>query len=107
MLGWATGYLDTDGELFGQFYSRQWPPAGLESTFYKNPKVDELLLAGQSTPDPNKRLEIYKAVQEQIWKDAPWIFLWSQNFYVVTSSHLEGVTTTPNEKWAAIYAAWK
>ncbi len=107
VLGWATGYLDADGELFGQFYSRQWPPNGLESTFYKNPKVDELLLAGQSTVDPKKRLEIYKEVQEQIWKDAPWIFLWSQNFYLVVSSHLEGVTTTPNEKWAAIYATWK
>lgn len=107
VLGWASGYLDVDGELFGQFYSHQWPPGGLESTFYKNPKVDELLLAGQTTVDPKKRLDIYKEAQEMIWKDAPWIFLWSQNFYVVTSSHIEGVTTTPNEKWTAIYATWK
>ncbi len=107
VLGWASGYLDVDGELFGQFYSHQWPPGGLESTFYKNPKVDELLLAGQTTPDPKKRLDIYREAQENIWRDAPWIFLWSQNFYVVTSSHLEGVTTTPNEKWAGIYATWK
>jgi peptide/nickel transport system substrate-binding protein len=107
VLGWATQYLDADGELFGQFYSGQWPPHGLESTFYKDPKVDELLLTGQSTVDAKKRLDIYKEAQEMIWKDAPWIFLWSQNFYVVTSSHLEGVTTTPNEKWAAIYATWK
>lgn len=107
ILGWASGYLDADGELFGQFHSAQWPPKGLESTFYKNPKVDDLLAAGQTTADPKKRLEIYKEAQEQIWNDAPWIFLWSQTFYVVTSSHLEGVTTTPNEKWAAIYATWK
>ncbi len=107
VLGWASGYLDADGELFGQFHSAQWPPKGLESTFYKNPKVDDLLIAGQTTADPKKRLEIYKEAQEQIWNDAPWIFLWSQTFYVVTSSRLEGVTTTPNEKWAAIYATWK
>lgn len=107
VLGWASGYLDADGELFGQFHSAQWPPKGLESTFYKNPKVDDLLVAGQTTADPKKRLEIYKEAQQQIWNDAPWIFLWSQTFYVVTSSHLDGVTTTPNEKWAAIYATWK
>ncbi len=107
VLGWATQYLDADGELYGQFHSIQWPSRGLASSFYKNPKVDELLIAGQTTVDPKKREEIYKDAQEAIWKDAPWIFLWSQNFYVVTSSHLEGVTTTPNEKWAAIYATWK
>jgi peptide/nickel transport system substrate-binding protein len=107
ILGWATQYLDADGALFGQFHSKQWPPTGLESTFYKNPKVDDLLIQGQTTVDADKRKAIYKEAQEIIWKDAPWIFLWSQDFYVVTSSHLEGVTVTPNEKWAAIYATWK
>jgi peptide/nickel transport system substrate-binding protein len=107
ILGWATAYLDADGTLFGQFHSKQWPPNGLESTFYKNPKVDDLLTQGQITPDAKKREAIYKDAQQIIWNDAPWIFLWSQNFYMVTSSHLEGVTVTPNEKWAAIYATWK
>ncbi|HLW59510.1 MAG TPA: ABC transporter substrate-binding protein [bacterium] len=107
VLGWATQYLDADGELFGQFYSAQWPPKGLAPMFYKDPKVDELLLSGQTTVDPKKRESDYKVAQEMIWNDAPWIFLWSQDFYVVTSSHLQGVTTTPNEKWAAIYATWK
>lgn len=107
VLGWATQYLDADGELYGQFYSGQAPPKGLAPTFYKDAKVDELLLAGQTTSDPKKREAIYKEAQQLIWNDAPWIFLWSQNFYMVTSSHLDGVTTTPNEKWAAIYATWK
>jgi peptide/nickel transport system substrate-binding protein len=107
ILGWATQYLDADGALFGQFYSKQWPPTGLESTFYKNSKVDDLLIQGQTTVDPEKRKAIYKEAQQVIWNDAPWIWLWSQDFYMVTSSHLEGVTVTPNEKWAAIYATWK
>ncbi len=107
ILGWATAYLDADGALFGQFHSKQWPPNGLEPTFYKNPKVDDLLIQGQTTPDAKKREAIYKEAQQIIWNDAPWIFLWSQDFYMVTSSHLEGVTVTPTEKWAAIYATWK
>jgi peptide/nickel transport system substrate-binding protein len=107
VLGWATQYLDADGELYGQFYSGQWPPHGLASSFYKDPKVDNLLASAQTTSDPQKRLAMYKEAQDLIWKDAPWIFLWSQDFYVVTNSHLQGVTTTPNEKWAGIYATWK
>jgi peptide/nickel transport system substrate-binding protein len=77
------------------------------STFYKNPKVDDLLVQGQTTVDEEKGKMIYKEAQQAIWSDAPWIFLWSQDFYMVTSSHIDGVTVTPNEKWAAIYATWK
>ncbi|HLN11586.1 MAG TPA: ABC transporter substrate-binding protein, partial [bacterium] len=107
MLGQAGPYLDTDGELFGPLYSGMWPPNGYSSVFYKDPKFDQDLLAGQTTVSPAQRAAIYKDAQETVWMDAPWIFLWSQDFYVVTSSHLDGVTVVPTEKWAAIYATWK
>ena len=107
ILGWATQYLDADGELFGQFYSGQWPPTGLAPSFYKDSDVDNLLLQAQTIPDQTKREAMYKEAQQMIWKDAPWIFLWSQDFYMVATNHLQGVTVTPNEKWAAIYATWK
>jgi peptide/nickel transport system substrate-binding protein len=109
VLGWAAPYLDADAELFGQFYSGQWPPHGLAAQFYKDPTVDRLLLEGQTTVGAQQREAIYRAAQAQtqIWKDAPWIFLWSQDFYVATSSHLRGVTVVPTEKWAAIYATWQ
>jgi len=107
VLGWATQYLDADGELFGQFYSGQAPPTGLAPMFYKDEQVDRLLLQGQTVPDQAKREDIYKQAQQLIWKDAPWIWLWSQDFYVVATSHIDGLTVTPNEKWAGIYATWK
>ena len=107
MLGQAGPYLDTDGELFGPLYSGMWPPNGYSSVFYKDPKFDQDLLAGQTTVNTTQRAAIYKDAQEVVWRDAPWIFLWSQDFYVVTSSHLQDVTVVPTEKWAAIYATWK
>jgi peptide/nickel transport system substrate-binding protein len=107
MLGQAGPYLDTDGELFGRLYSGMWPPNAYGAEFYKDPRVDQLLLAGQTTESPDRRKAIYKEVQRLVWRDAPWIFLWSQEFYVVTSSHLHGVTVVPTEKWAAIYATWR
>ena len=78
MLGQAGPYLDTDGELFGPLYSGMWPPNGYSSVFYKDPKFDQDLLAGQTTVNTTQRAAIYKDAQEVVWRDAPWIFLWSQ-----------------------------
>ncbi len=107
MLGQAGPYLDADAELLAHFYSGMWPPNAFAAEFYKDPQVDRLLVAGETTIAPKQREAIYKEAQALIWKDAPWIFLWSQDFFVVTSSHLQGVSIVPTEKWAAIYATWK
>lgn len=107
ILGWAWVVLDCDGVLFGQFHSSQQPPAGLASAFYKNEKVDDLLVKARTTVDVAQRATLYKDAQTQIWNDAPWVFLWSQKWYVATVKNLEGVRITPIEKWDAIYATWK
>jgi peptide/nickel transport system substrate-binding protein len=107
ILGWAWVVLDCDGVLFGQFHSSQQPPAGLAAAFYRNEKVDDLLVKARTTVDVAQRATLYKEAQTQIWNDAPWVFLWSQKWYVATVKNLEGVRITPIEKWDAIYATWK
>lgn len=107
VLGWAWVVLDCDGVLYGQFHSSQSPPRGLAMAHYKNEKVDELLDRGRTTIDPEQRKAIYRDAQTLIWNDAPWVFLWSQSWYVATVKNLEGVKITPTEKWDAIYATWK
>ncbi len=107
VLGWAWPVLDCDGVLYGQFHSSQGPPAGLAPSFYKNEKVDDLLTRARTEVNPDKRKEIYKEAQGLIWNDAPWVFLWSQKWYLGTVKNLEGVRINPIEKWDAIYATWK
>ncbi len=107
VLGWAWVVLDCDGVLYGQFHSSQHPPAGLAPAFYKNSKVDQLLEEARTTMDPAKRQSLYKEAQTTIWNDAPWIFLWTQKWYVATVKNLQGVSITPIEKWDALYATWK
>ena len=107
VLGWAWVVLDCDGVLFGQFHSSQHPPRGLAPAFYANTQVDTWLDEARTTVDVEKRKTLYRDAQEQIWNDAPWIFLWAQNWYVATVKNLEGVSITPIEKWDAIYATWK
>src|SRR5258708_13394398 len=84
ILGWAWVVLDCDGVLFGQFHSSQQPPAGLAAAFYRNEKVDDLLVKARTTVDAAQRATLYKEAQTQIWTDAPWAFLCTQKWDVAT-----------------------
>lgn len=108
VLGWAWPVLDCDGALYGQFNSAAaHPPTGLGPAYYKNTKVDQLLNDARSTIDDAKRKVFYKEAQQLIWNDAPWVFLWTQKWYVVTVKNLEGVRVLPNEKWDTSNVSWK
>jgi peptide/nickel transport system substrate-binding protein len=108
VLGWAWPVLDCDGALYGQFNSKvAHPPTGLGPAYYKNEKVDQLLEEARVTIDPNKRKALYKEAQHLIWNDAPWVFLWTQKWYVATVKNLEGVRVLPIEKWDTSNATWK
>jgi peptide/nickel transport system substrate-binding protein len=102
VLGWAAPILDCDFVLYGQFHSSQAPPGGLAPAFYKNEKVDDLLVRARSEIDVNKRKAIYKEAQTLIWNDAPWVFMWTQKWYVATAKNLEGTVIHPIEKWTAM-----
>ncbi|MCD6289935.1 MAG: ABC transporter substrate-binding protein [Anaerolineae bacterium] len=102
-LGWAPDYLDAAQQMM-QFYSPESPPNGLETSFYKNPKVDELIEAAGKETNPDKRKDLYCQASRLIWEDAPWIFLWVQRFPIVYRANIAGVDYHPTEKFSAIYA---
>jgi len=64
--------------------------------------VDELLTKARTEIDSEKRKTIYKEAQGLVWEDAPWVFLWSQKWYVATAKNLESVVINPIEKWDAV-----
>lgn len=102
-LGWAPSYLDAAQQMV-QFDSTQAPPNGLETSFYSNAKVDELINAAVQETDPAKRKDLYCQASEIIWNEAPWIFLWVQRFPIVYRANIANVDFHPTEKFAAIYA---
>jgi len=102
-LGWAVSYLDAF-QQFVQFQSSQHPPAGLATSFYKNPKVDELAAAAAKETDPQKRADLYCQASKIVWEDAPWIFLWAQRFPIVHSAKVTNISSRPEEKFYALYA---
>ncbi|MCL5076212.1 MAG: ABC transporter substrate-binding protein [Chloroflexi bacterium] len=62
---------------------------------YKNPKVDELISLIGSTTNKEERLKHFAAVQEILWKDAPYIYLYTIAITTGVNRNVEGVAVTP------------
>ncbi len=103
LLGWAPAYLDADFQM-QMFRERTHPPSGLATSFYTNPQVEEFLAQADVEVDADTREQLYCDASQVIWDEAPWIFLWTQSFPIVTSADVTGVGATPVEKFDAIYA---
>ena len=103
LLGWAPSYLDAEQQMV-QFQSAAHPPNGLATSFYNSPQVDQLLAQASQEVDEAKRADLYCQASRIVWDEAPWIFLWYQNFPIVYSADVENVSYLPNEKFDAVYA---
>lgn len=76
LLGWQLS-IDPDAESI--FSSKYFPPAGQNSGWYKNTKVDELWVKGWQTPDQAGRKAVYGELAKEISTDLPYVFLFQQN----------------------------
>jgi peptide/nickel transport system substrate-binding protein len=99
---WAPALLDASQQMT-QFVRTQWPPAGLATSHYWNPKVELLVSEAAREPDDQKRADQYAEAQRIVWDDAPWIFLWSPSFLMVHSARLQGITALPTEKFSVAH----
>jgi peptide/nickel transport system substrate-binding protein len=70
LLGWS-GNADPDGILYPLFHSKNFGAAG-NRAFFKNDKVDELLLKAQTTVKQDDRKPLYLDAQKIILDEAPW-----------------------------------
>lgn len=62
-------------------------------TSYSNPRADELIDRGLATPLPEEAAPIWKELQEVIYEDQPYMFLWWQNEIVGVHSRFENTET--------------
>lgn len=89
LLAWSLNTPDPDAESI--FSSKYFPPAGQNSGWYKNEKLDQLWVDGYSTVDQDKRKEIYKEVGKEISTDLPYVFLYQYG---------QAIGTGPRVHWA-------
>jgi ABC-type transport system substrate-binding protein len=104
MLGYAPGFLDASQELQQMFNPASIPPQGLATSYYDNPTVTSLIQKAAVEPNRDARAQEYCAAEKLVWNDAPWIFLWTQDFPIVYSSQVTGIGSVPNETFNTVYA---
>ncbi len=90
LAGWNSDNSDPDNFLYTLLDSANINDQGNNLSRYRSAEFDELMRQGQKEMDLNKRLEIYLAAQEQVFKDAPVVPLVHTKLRVALSSRLAG-----------------
>ena len=91
MVGRATAGMDYT--LYRLFYTG----VGANRTGFSNARVDELLRLGRGTTDAERQKAIYGEVQQIIWDEAPFVFLWYQKQALGVSKAVRGLEVRPDE----------
>lgn len=99
LFNWTPALLDAS-QAMTQFVRSQWPPQGLATSHYWNPKVELLVSQAERERDDARRQELYAEAQRIVWDDAPWIFLWSPSMALVHTSRVKGLTAFATERFS-------
>lgn len=79
----------TDPDVFAQYFSGN-AGKGNNIPGYKDEKLDELLLKGQQTADPEERKSIYAEVQQYMSDTLPYLYLWYPQEISISSTKIKG-----------------
>ncbi|MEQ8674848.1 MAG: ABC transporter substrate-binding protein [Aggregatilineales bacterium] len=80
-MGWGTSTFDADDVFFGAFANVP------TKNNYENERITELVLEARTIFDPEQRLALYEEVQQIIYEEVPWLFLFQQvDLYGVSSA---------------------
>lgn len=93
-LSWWADYPDTENFLFPLFHSANHGPAG-NRTRYTNTAVDRLIEQGQVAVSIRARDAAYHQAENLIVHDAPWVFLWHKNEYLMVQPWIHGFRAYP------------
>jgi ABC-type transport system substrate-binding protein len=94
--GWFVTIPDPVDMLGTQFDGRAITNANtMNSAFYSNSVVNQLLDQGAAELDFPKRFAVYQQAEELIVRDAPWAFLGHGNLYALRQPWLKGPLMEP------------
>lgn len=104
---WGTFYGDIKAGRF-QLYSLSWvgiktpdifryvfhstmrPPGGANRGRYLDPEVDSLIEAAEAADGPQRQAENYRAVQQRVHQELPYVPLWYEDQVLVRRSDIHG-----------------
>lgn len=90
-LGWS-GTLESD--LYQIFHSSQIEGSGNNAVNYRNPKLDRLIEEARATVDEKKRMPLWQAAENEIYRDQPYTFLMRRKSLVFIDRRIKNVVKT-------------
>ncbi|UHL63731.1 ABC transporter substrate-binding protein [Paralcaligenes sp. KSB-10] len=64
-------------------------------SFYSNPEVDKWLREAATLSDQNQRIALYDKVQQQVVKDAAYVYLYQKNYQAAMRTDVKGFVFNP------------
>ncbi|WP_042474477.1 glutathione ABC transporter substrate-binding protein [Bacillus ndiopicus] len=94
-VSWSSYASDVTNATKPLFHSTSFPPNSANTAYYNNPMADKLMDEANSTSDQAKQAELYAQLQEEVYADAPWIFLGVDEIVYGVRSNVSGVEVGP------------
>lgn len=97
---WGDSVFDPVGYIEAKWHTRveDTPDGRGNFACYSNPRVDELIEAGASEPDPDKRGKIYAEMQSLIHEDAPAVWLYVPQEIEAASARVQNWEPSPDSR---------
>lgn len=93
--GWPD-YADPNGPAI-RYWGEYWPPAGWNTAYYKNEKYDEMFVKARSSGDKEKRVDLYKKMQQILLDEVPIIWLFQNKYVRAYNNAITNLHYTPGE----------
>lgn len=89
--GWSASTGDADWGARPLIATEAFPPAMSNYGFFSDAKVDGYIADGLKTADPEARRKAYGDLQDYVWQQAPWGYLYTDTLIAAKSKKLKGV----------------
>ncbi|MFZ4285058.1 glutathione ABC transporter substrate-binding protein GsiB [Variovorax sp. HJSM1_2] len=95
-VGWSSSTGEADWAMRPLLGGESHPPKSFNTAYYKNAEVDADIKNALNTVDVAQKTKLYADAQQRIWKDAPWIFLATEQLLSARSKNLTGFYMMPD-----------
>lgn len=94
--GWSAGLLVDPGHFWA-------PHSEFNFTSYHNPRVDELIATGMSEPDYEKAKPLWHELQQTIYDDQPYAFLYWMDEIVAVNGRFQNAAIDISSPYRKLY----
>lgn len=101
LISWGPDNRDSYSIAYIEWFSG-FPPGGVNWSYYKNPRMDEMLSQAQGESDAAKRTKLYEDIDQLARDDAAWLPICQPTEPTVQLESIKGSNPSPTRPWSLI-----